>query len=375
MDSVFANKRAVLHKGSSGKSMGAFPDTCLCPPPSPAGPVPTPLPNHAMASDLDRGAKSVLVEGNPIGIETSVIKTSTGNEPSKPTGGGVVSHATKGKMYFMSYSFDVLAEGKGVIRHMDIGTHNHQSMPGNTPPWPAIASQDVKGTLDCAEKSSSGKCELSPYNPDKCPEGKTPHHIVPAHSFLKRNAENPVRYKFPNAEGKLPTNRALNQAKRRLNGRPVTQEDIESSTLPGFEKYRSNRAPCVCVTGSDKSSGAALEETFNVHDQPENQLQHGWIHRRYDLAEAKAALGQAPYAPWTLGKAMAAATEAVTKVMPWCDKRCIAKALEDYHLTECGMTPEQELRPEAHSDEWIKETEKLIQRADDRGRELRTMAE
>jgi hypothetical protein len=72
-DNVFVNGRSLLHKGSGGKGMAATPDVCLCPPPSPAGPIPTPLPNNAMASDLTDGAQSVLVEDNPAGNTKSKI--------------------------------------------------------------------------------------------------------------------------------------------------------------------------------------------------------------------------------------------------------------------------------------------------------------
>jgi len=90
-DSVFINGRAAVHKGSAGKSI-AFPDVCLCPPSPPAGPIPTPLPNAVQAADLDGGAKSVLIEGNPNGKQSSFFKKSTGNEVSRPTGGGVITH-------------------------------------------------------------------------------------------------------------------------------------------------------------------------------------------------------------------------------------------------------------------------------------------
>src|SRR5215813_1937052 len=106
-DNVYANGRSVLHKGSCGKSIAAFPDTCLCPPPSPAGPIPIPLPNTAMASDIKGCAKSVEIDGNPTGHKESFLSTSTGNEVSKPTGGGIITHTTKGKVYFKSFSFDV----------------------------------------------------------------------------------------------------------------------------------------------------------------------------------------------------------------------------------------------------------------------------
>jgi hypothetical protein len=48
---------------------------------------------------------------------------------------------------------DVKVEGENVVRMMDLTTHNHASMPGNTPPWPytdAIAPPDVAPCTACA---------------------------------------------------------------------------------------------------------------------------------------------------------------------------------------------------------------------------------
>jgi hypothetical protein len=140
-DKVFINSRAAVHKGSSGKSI-AFPDVCLCPPPSPAGPIPTPLPNTVQAADLAGGASSVLVEGNPVGKRTSFFKKSTGNEVAQSTGGGVISHVVQGKAYFQSYSMNVMIEGEEAVRHADLLTHNHAGQPGNTPPAPWMSTID-----------------------------------------------------------------------------------------------------------------------------------------------------------------------------------------------------------------------------------------
>src|SRR3954447_3645328 len=104
-DTVFINGRAAVHKGSAGKSI-AFPDVCLCPPTPPAGPVPTPLPNNVKAADLDGGATSVLIEGNPAGKKSSFFKLSTGNEVSRPTGGGVASHGVQGQARFIAGSMN-----------------------------------------------------------------------------------------------------------------------------------------------------------------------------------------------------------------------------------------------------------------------------
>jgi len=142
-DSVFINGRAAVHKGSTGKSI-AFPDVCLCPPSPPAGPIPTPLPNTVQAADLDGGAKSVLIEGNPSGKQSSFFKKSTGNEVSRPTGGGVITHGVQGKAYFQTFSMNVMFEGEPAVRHMDLLTHNHLGpQPGNTPPMPWLATMKI----------------------------------------------------------------------------------------------------------------------------------------------------------------------------------------------------------------------------------------
>ncbi len=144
-DTVFVNGRAVVHMTSAGQSI-AFPDVCLCPPTPPAGPIPTPLPNTVMAADLAGGATSVLTEGNPTGKQSSFFAKSTGNEPSQPTGGGVITHAVMGKAYFQSASFDVMFEGEPVVRHLDLLTHNHLGQaPGNTPPVPWLSTQALPG--------------------------------------------------------------------------------------------------------------------------------------------------------------------------------------------------------------------------------------
>jgi hypothetical protein len=139
-DNVFINGRAAVHSGSAGKSI-AFPDVCLCPPPPPSGPIPTPLPNTAQAMDLQGGATTVTIEGNPVGHAKSFIAKSTGNEVATSTGGGVITHMVQGMAYFQTFSMDVFIESQPAVRHMDLVTHNHMAMmPGNTPPAPWMSA-------------------------------------------------------------------------------------------------------------------------------------------------------------------------------------------------------------------------------------------
>ena len=128
-DNVFINGRAAIHAGSAGKSI-AFPDVCLCPPPPPSGPIPTPLPNTAQAMDLQGGAATVTIEGNPVAHAKSFIAKSTGNEVATSTGGGVITHVVQGKAYFQTFSMDVFIESQPAVRHMDSGhpqPHGHDA--------------------------------------------------------------------------------------------------------------------------------------------------------------------------------------------------------------------------------------------------------
>jgi hypothetical protein len=129
---VGANMLSVVHKGSQGVS-NAFPDVCNTPAP-PAPPVPIPYPNIAMSSDLSGGSAQVKADGQPIAVEGSTFMQSTGNEAGAMM--GVASGKIKGKAEFMTHSFDVKVEGKGVCRALDMMLHNDK----NTPPFPVIQS-------------------------------------------------------------------------------------------------------------------------------------------------------------------------------------------------------------------------------------------
>jgi hypothetical protein len=123
MASVFANGRSIVHSGDGQTNVAIAPDVCKTP--TPGGPVPVPYPNLARTSDLAQGTKRVKVEGNPAGVESSNLSTSTGDEPG--AAGGVVSSKTKGKMTWVNKSLNVIFEGKAVVRFGDATLHN-----GNT---------------------------------------------------------------------------------------------------------------------------------------------------------------------------------------------------------------------------------------------------
>ena len=128
--SVGVNMLSVVHKSSNGTTI-AFPDVCKTP--SPGGPIPIPYPNIAMSTDTAKGTKKVKMDGNPICTKDSNFRMSTGDEAGS-AGGGVVSNKIKGKAEFVSFSFDVKAEGENVARALDLMLHNDK----NTPPFPVL---------------------------------------------------------------------------------------------------------------------------------------------------------------------------------------------------------------------------------------------
>jgi hypothetical protein len=149
---VSVNGRTVVHKDSGGTSI-AFPDVCLTPVGSSV--VPIPYPNTARSSDLDKGATTVTADGNPMGHEKSIFTTSTGDEAGARK--GVASGTVKGIAEFISFSFDVSIEGKGVVRAFDQMIHNNK----NTPPTVLLQPPQVVTIMDeTPEIPEQGKMEM-----------------------------------------------------------------------------------------------------------------------------------------------------------------------------------------------------------------------
>jgi RHS repeat-associated protein len=166
---VYANMMEVSCKSASGKTICAFPDVCMTPPQTPATPpgVPIPYPNTGMGSDTTDGSTSVKISGKEIMLKNkSCFSKSTGDEAGAAPKKGLVTSKNTGKVYFNMWSMDVKCEGENVVRHLDITTNNHASVPGNSPPMPHTDAMDpaTPGSGSCPLGSSS--CSVgSPVNP------------------------------------------------------------------------------------------------------------------------------------------------------------------------------------------------------------------
>ena len=320
---VFANGREVSCKAADGKSICAFPDVCFTPPENPATPpgVPIPYPNTGMAKDTTSGTKKVKITGKEVMLKNkSYFKKSTGDEPGCAAKKGVITSTNRGKVYFNSWSMDVKFEGENVVRHLDLTTHNHMSMPGNSPPWayfdsmtPAEieACQTLKNDVEtnCGEEiekntSSTGrvnrmgavkdmcenekcveasKCMLVEYGGSgspNCCSGNTGHHMIPVHCFMPPGA-------------------------RKAKGDPY----------PDWPEYNDNKAPTVCVEGSSK------------------ELEHGELHEKFDKTEDSHMVnGKA--GSWSYEQARDEAAKILKEIMG-CDEECTKAQLDTSHRKVC----------------------------------------
>lgn len=365
-NNVFANGREINCKKGSGKSICAFPDVCWTPPdkvpPTPTG-VPVPYPNTGMASDCSKGSKKVKISGKEVLLKNSShFKKSMGDEAGVAQLKGLMTMKNRGKIYFQMWSMDVKVEGKNAVRHMDIGTHNHGSQVGNSPPWPYIDSAAFDGSGDCKGvakkikencsienengekvlalvyqksnkdkidrlksmeklcKTNDGKCKeamscvVSPFSPNNCcPDGNgdqpTPHHIVPKSQFFEKGFAN------------------KSSSEARDNGALLKNDK-------GVNRYNLSKAPCICVSGNSHS-GEGL---------------HARIHSKTNL-KTKTKVGVNPDSSipdgkkWSVAEAEAVGAEAVEEVTD-CPKECIQAQVRSGHSTTPNdINAEDDIRP------------------------------
>ena len=342
---VYANMMEVSCKAAAGKSVCAMPDVCFTPPQTPATPtgVPIPYPNTGMASDCTEGSRTVSISGQEVMLKNkSYFQKSTGDEAGCAPKKGIVTSKITGKVYFNSWSMDVIVEGENVVRHLDLTTHNHASFPGNSPTWPYLDEAAFSGSGPCKDvatkvqegcigseespknlvaftkagkvkraQSISAMCEegsckeamscvltaKSPSNccPNEAGETPTPHHIVPASQF-----------KMPGKGG-------------------------ASIPLTSGGTYSYSKAPCLCVDGNSHSVGL-----------------HGEIHKATNkLTRAANGVDFGKTIPsdkrWSVGTAESTGAQAVEQETG-CPKACTESQLRTGH-DAMGIKATDQVRP------------------------------
>lgn len=124
---------------TAGGSCSAFPDVCLVPSP-PGPPVPMPFTNAGQCSEATGTVDTVLVQGQPVLVQTSRIPLSTGDEQG--VAGGVVSGVNLGEITFKSGSSRLRAKGKRVVLLTSQTAHN---------------GSNANAPMGCVQKKSQSK--------------------------------------------------------------------------------------------------------------------------------------------------------------------------------------------------------------------------
>ncbi|MBK8167229.1 MAG: DUF4150 domain-containing protein [bacterium] len=360
---IFANGMEVSCKAGAGKTICAFPDVCFTPPQTPATPpgVPIPYPNTGQDSDTTDGTKKVKIGSKEVGIKNaSCFKKSMGDEAGSAPKKGVVTSQNRGKVYFNSWSMDVKFEGKNAVRHLDLTTNNHASMPGDTPPWPFMASMkiDAAGNTDdpCAKEKAAVEEKCSPEEKwkDNCPT--PPAHPGPKPKGAAAIAEYKAAFgkymsEFPDFAKKCKDNPCLRARKCMLvpykpdggccpgqTGDHVIdaasflgpkenpkQPRNERPKIDGWANYDVDKAPCCCAEGPNQTTAT-----------------HGQLHvRRGVVAAGKKT--------WPRKEAAATGAKAICKVFPdsACSQKCLEAQINKYHDEAQSSVPEKPINANA----------------------------
>lgn len=344
---VFANMMEIACKAAAGKSICAFPDVCFTPPQTPATPpgVPIPYPNTGMASDTTDGSASVTISGKEVMLKNkSYFRKSTGDEAGCAPKKGVVTSKITGKVYFNAWSMDVKVEGENVVRNLDLTTHNHGSVPGNSPTWPylddmsgperiracgdemkaveaacpncktnAHAEDDCPKVYANSSKNagyrdddcvSAKRCMLVPYSRQNnkkggCCPGQTAHHIVPKHHFPAAD--------FPGYDqGSAPCVCAEGHSWHRKCAAPFNNADKTHPDMhdiqDGFERGCINAVSSALAAGKDTKGRTAdtamnfsnaRDKAVDAHEQvfPESDCSPGCLEAQINAYHRQGSVG------------------------------------------------------------------------------------
>jgi hypothetical protein len=355
-----------------------------------------------MAKDTSSGSKKVKISGKEVMLKNkSYFKTSMGDEAGCAPKKGVITSKIKGKVYFIGWSMDVKVEGKNVVRHLDMTTHNHGSGP-NTPPTlyaDRMAMADIPGCEGekeavknaCGENGENFSC------PDKKPlddakakradakkqfgKGSAQHNAAKAgvdaeiDNLATENKADDCRKKMrcllspydndtccpgqtphhlveagsfhDEGRGGMISKKNIKRVKfvRSLTAptQVVEESTGEAGKVPsrpvfGAEKYDQGAAPCVCCEGESQNQG--------THKQ-----MHQAQARR--AADAQGVANPNPFFPLTTAKgepakmqtlssAITSGVESLNEVFPEsnCDPGCTEAQLNEYHYKKAKMNPE-----------------------------------
>lgn len=344
---VYANNMEISCKAADGKSVACFPDVCFTPPQAPPTPpgVPIPYPNTGMAKDTTKGSKTVKISGKEVMLkDKSYFKTSYGDEAGNAPKKGIVTSKIKGKVYFTSWSMDVKYEGKNVVRHMDLTTHNHASQPGNTMPWTyadrmAFAKdlsqcdgERSRAETACGDTSQKMVCpDITPLRDAtkarKAAKDAAGDGFETDPTYMQKHAEVQAKY---SALATTINNDACQKAMRcflapykpnRCCPGQTGDHLVDAASfgprngakIEGWSKYKTNKAPVMCAEGPNQTTAT-----------------HGQMHTRRGVVALHEADAKGE---WPRSKATQTGAKAARKTFPDsnCSQECLEAQLNKYH--------------------------------------------
>jgi hypothetical protein len=342
---VFANGREISCKKADGKSICAFPDVCFTPPQTPATPpgVPIPYPNTAFAKDTKKGSKNVKISGQEVMLKNkSYFKKSTGDEAGRAPKKGIVTSKITGKVYFTSWSPNVKFEGKNVVRHLDLTTHNHGSKPGNSPPW-LYKDSSLFGSDPCKQIRSEveKKCTETKKVNKKIKKWGIKKKVtikvkgipisvpVPGKTSKTKKVEKVIKnYKNNTSPDCCKAKKCVLAEKDRLpkccGGKTKHHiipdhcfRDVPSqggNYYQGIQNMKYEWGACICLTGKNK----------NEKGKP-----HSRVHQIFDPIEDSHIQGKKA-GTWTFAEANEAGAKACAQVTG-CDKECLKHQTKQFY--------------------------------------------
>jgi Domain of unknown function (DUF4150)/GHH signature containing HNH/Endo VII superfamily nuclease toxin 2 len=351
---VYANGREIACKAADGKSICAFPDVCFTPPQTPGTPpgVPIPYPNTGFARDTTSGSTTVKISGKEVILKNkSYFKRSIGDEAGCAPKKGIVTSVNRGKIFFASWSMDVKYEGENVVRHQDLTTHNHASLPANAPPQIHTSLVAAFRISECQEAVSRVLDACSPWDEKAtCPEeheDRIDKALADRDAARTRFGTNHPSYRaaqhivndeYTAYTGQIMRNdchkamRCILMTYRDMNAvkcRHQTPEHlIEQSSAAGVGSYRLEQAPCAFTEGTSWHLG-----DHGVMSAARKDMYADWR-------------TQNPNAPYDTAKAadIGATVHRDSNIASDCNKDCTEKQLLQGHR-RMGVNENDPLTP------------------------------
>ncbi|WP_353646397.1 DUF4150 domain-containing protein [Mesorhizobium sp. WSM2239] len=346
---VFANGREISAEAQGCKVIAAFPDTCFTPPENPATPpgVPVPYPDFGVDSDLTSGSGSVKIGNKPISQENSShYKKCTGDEAGAAAKKGLITSQNRGKIYAQAWSADVKVESKGVARLGDMATSNHASNTGDTP------TMVIVGTPGPPPPPPHNKCQLTTYNPNDCPEGETPHHLIGDAQFKPPGDGAPYYNGCQNLthasglciclQGMVKTSTIPDSEIEGLGLDPNRTAGGSQMRVSGMGDRRQNQAFMNATRQNTGRTASMFPGWAGASPYDMTLGEHGRFHEQYDNIVGAIGAGNTPENTITLDQSADVAADLCCR-MHGCDPEDIKKQITD-HYGNMGIPPETRLR-------------------------------